>query len=143
MLLSEITGTDFQFCYNTENGSPVYKFCIKNADEITNLSFNAPVGFDTNGELSLGIMPSLQTLRLNDVGYDSVGDNWFSDALSLVELMNNQLGLSDIDILFSQLPDRTGLTQGSIDLTGNLVVTPIDLSVATNKNWTVIGITSI
>jgi len=112
-------------------------------DEVTSINFGSPIGFNTESIFELGVMPSLVSVNIANVQYDEVGDNCFTDALETLSLTNTTFGEVDVEDLMSQLPDRTGLTQGTLNLTGNGVAGPIDLSTATNKNWQVIGLVSI
>jgi hypothetical protein len=52
---------------------------------------------------------------------------------------NNPLTATELNLLFGDLADLTGLTAQTITITGCTGAATCDRTIATNKNWTVIG----
>jgi len=61
-------------------------------------------------------------------------------ALCYLYCKNNKLNAEALNILFSDLPDRTGKSMGGIDVRNNPGVTETEYNsaIATAKNWSVI-----
>jgi len=76
-------------------------------------------------------------------GYNMVLEKWSghtypaADVMFNIDLRYSRLSASEIDTLFTELPDLTGETSRNINLNNALGIGSADTSIATDKNWTV------